>query len=106
MWGLGYSFRAGMEDLTMSWKKLSLSEKEGDKLDLSKRKKSHGFVLIAKFYTRRSVNLEAVAKTFRPLWCTKHIFEVSDARDNRLPFAFETVEDVEKVLLGEPWSFD
>ena len=36
----GYSFRAGMEDLTKSWTKLSLSEKERDKLDLSKRKKT------------------------------------------------------------------
>ena len=102
----GYSFRAGMEDLTKSLTKLSLLENEGDKLDLSKRKKSQGFVLATKFYTRRSVNLEVVAKTFRPLWCTKHIFEVSDAGDNMLLFAFETVEDVEKVLLGEPWSFD
>lgn len=94
-----------MEDLTKSWTKLSLSEK-GDRLDISKRKKSQGFVLAAMFYTRCSVNLEAVAKTFRPLWCTKHRFEVSDAGDNRLLFAFETVEDVEKVLLGESWSFD
>uniref|UniRef100_A0A7N2LEP9 DUF4283 domain-containing protein n=1 Tax=Quercus lobata TaxID=97700 RepID=A0A7N2LEP9_QUELO len=73
---------------------------------MSKRKKTQGFVLAAKFYTCRSVNLEVVAKTFRPLWRTKYKFEVSDAGDNRLLFAFETVEDVEKVLLGEPWSFD
>lgn len=52
------------------------------------------------------MNLEAVARTFRPLWRTKQRFEVSDAGDNRLLFAFETIEDVEKVLLGEPWSFD
>ncbi|KAK9990738.1 hypothetical protein SO802_025723 [Lithocarpus litseifolius] len=95
-----------MEDITKSWTKLSLSEKEGDKLDLSKKKKSQGFVLAAKFYTRRSVNLEAIAKTFRTLWHTKHRFEVSEVGDNRLLFAFKMVEDVEKVLLGEPWSFD
>ena len=93
-----------MEDLTKSWTKLSLTEK-GDKPDLSKRKKSHGFVLAAKFYTRRSVNLKAVAKTFRSLWHTKHRFEVSDAGDNRLLFAFETVEDVENVLLGEFFTY-
>ena len=40
VWGLGYNSRAGMEDLTKSWKILSLSEKEEDKLDLSKRKKT------------------------------------------------------------------
>ena len=95
-----------MEDLTKSWKKLSLSEKEGDKFDLSKSKKSQCFVLASKFYTRRFVNLEALAKTFRPLWRTKNSFKVSDAGDNRLLFAFELVENIEKVLLGEPWSFD
>lgn len=96
----------GMEDLTKSWKKLSLSKKEGDKFDLSKSKKSQCFVLAAKFYTRRLVNLEVVAKKFRPLWRTKNSFQVSDAGVNRLLFAFELVEDIEKVLLGEPWSFD
>ena len=105
-WGLGYSFRVGMEDLTKSWTKLSLSVKEGDRLDLSKMKKSQGFVLAAKFYTRRSMNLETVPKTLRPLWCIKHRFEVSDVGDNKLFFAFETIEDIEKVLLGESWSFD
>ena len=40
VWGLGYSPRAGMEDLTKSWTKLLLSEKDRDKLDLSKRKKT------------------------------------------------------------------
>ena len=95
-----------MEDLTKDWKKLSLTEKEEDKLDLSKNKKTQAFVLAAKFFTRRSLNVEAVAKTFRPLWRTRKAFEVSEAGDNRLLFAFQTAEDVEKVLLGEPWSFD
>nr|XP_023929349.1 uncharacterized protein LOC112040689 [Quercus suber] len=95
-----------MEDLTRNWKKLSLTEKEGDKLDLSKNKKTQVFVLAAKFFTRRSLNLEAVAKTFKPLWRTRKSFEVSEAGDNRLLFAFQTAEDVEKVLMGEPWSFD
>ena len=95
-----------MEDLTRDWKKLSLTEKEGEKLDLSKLKKTQVFVLAAKFFTRRSLNVEAVAKTFRPLWRTRKAFEVSEARENRLVFAFQTAEDVEKVLMGEPWSFD
>ena len=50
--------------------------------------------------------MEVVAKTFRPLWRTKKAFKVSEAGDNRLVFAFQMAEDVEKVLMGEPWSFD
>ena len=104
--GPGIQDRISMEDLTRDWKKLSLTEKEGDKLDLSKNKKTQVFVLAAKFFTRRSLNVEVVAKTFRPLWRTKKAFKVSEAGDNRLVFAFKMAEDVEKVLMGEPWSFD
>lgn len=95
-----------MEDLALRWKKLSLSEAEGKKCDLSKNKKLQEHVLAAKFFTRRMVNVEAVARTFRPIWRTKRNFEVSMAGDNILLIAFELEVDVEKVLQGEPWVFD
>lgn len=95
-----------MEDLAKDWKKLSLSTKEDDKFDLSKNKKIQNYVLVAKFFTRRSVNIEVVAKTFRPPWRTRGKFEVNDAGNNILLFAFELNADIEKVLMGEPWSFD
>ncbi|XP_050247342.1 uncharacterized protein At4g02000-like [Quercus robur] len=95
-----------MEELTKDWKKLSLSSKEDNKFDLSKNKKRQTYTLAAKFFTRRSINIEAVAKTFRPLWRTRRKFEVSNAGDNILLFAFESEEDIEKVLMGEPWAFD
>ena len=95
-----------MEELTKDWKKMSLSSKEDNKFDLSKKKKTQTYTLAAKFFTRRSVNIKAVAKTFRPLWRTKRKFEVSNAGDNIILFAFESEEDIEKVLLGEPWAFD
>lgn len=50
--------------------------------------------------------MEAVARTFRPLWRTKRNFEVSMAGENILLIAFELEIDVEKVLQGEPWVFD
>ena len=90
----------------MRWKKLSLSEAEGKKHDLTKEKKISEYVLAAKFLTRRSINIEAVARMFRPIWCTKRNFEVSIAGDNILLIAFEWEVDVEKVLQGEPWVFN
>ena len=95
-----------MEDLANRWRKLSLSEKEGEKLDLKDKKKEQNFVLAAKFFTRSSLNVETVAKTFRPLWRIRDNFEVSDAGNNCLLFVFQSKEDIQKVLLGEPWSFD
>ena len=54
-----------MEELTKDWKKLTLSSKEDNKFDLSKKKKMQTYTLAAKFFTRRSINIEAVVKTFR-----------------------------------------
>lgn len=59
-----------------------------------------------KFFTKRAMNIDAVAKTFRPLWRTRQSFNIRDVGNNHLMFAFEIEVDVEKVLLGEPWSFD
>ena len=56
LWGLGYSLGLGMEDLTQSWKKLSLTEVEETNIDLSNDKKNKVSVLAAKFFTRRMRN--------------------------------------------------
>ena len=58
----------GMEDLENKWQRLSLMESEGKKVDLSRNKKNLSFVLAAKFFTRRAINIEAVARTFRSIW--------------------------------------
>ena len=73
-----------MDELTKDWKKLSLSSKEDNKFDLSKNKKTQTYTLAAKFLTCRSVNIEAVAKTFRPLGRMRKKFEVNNAADNIL----------------------
>ena len=93
-----------MEDLTLKWNKLSLSQKEGKHVVLSKNKQVQEFVLAAKFLTRRNINIDAIAKMFRPLW--SHSFNIRDAGDNYLSFSFEDESDLEKVFLGEPWSYD
>lgn len=87
-------------------KKLSLSARKGRKVRLSNHQRISEHVLAAKFLTRRALNMEAVARTFRPLWRTKENFHITNAGNNVLLFAFELEVDVEEVLLGEPWSFD
>lgn len=57
-----------MDDLTLRWKSLSLTEVEESKVDLMRDKKKTGTVLAAKFFTRRNVNVEVVARTFHPRW--------------------------------------
>ena len=56
-----------MEEITQNWSKLSLLEEEGRNIDLSKNKREGSLVLAASFLTRRTVNIEVVARTFHPL---------------------------------------
>lgn len=79
-----------------------LLEEEGKHMDLSKKKKEGKLVLAAKFFTQQSVNIEVVARTFRPLWRTRRDFEVSDTRNNIVLFEFDLEVDVEKILMGKP----
>uniref|UniRef100_A0A7N2RBZ2 RNase H type-1 domain-containing protein n=1 Tax=Quercus lobata TaxID=97700 RepID=A0A7N2RBZ2_QUELO len=74
--------------------------------DLSGDKKKTEIVLAAKFFTRRSLNIKAVARTFHPIWRTRSKFKVSDAGNIVLLIVFDLEVDAEKVLQGDSWAFD
>ena len=63
-------------------------------------------MLATKFFTKRALNVDAVARTFRPLWRTKASFHITNVGDNILLFTFDQEVDAIKVLLREPWSYD
>ena len=97
-----------MEEVLEDWRKLSLTESEGAKVSLKKAKnlpaKEH--VLAAKFLTKRALNVEAIGRTFKPLWRSRGEFTIREAEDHVLLFVFEYESDAEKVLASEPWVFD
>ena len=70
-------------------------ESEENRVALRSETKKREFVLARKFFTCRSLNVEAVAKTFRPLWRTKGGFNVTVGGENILLFAFELEVDAE-----------
>ena len=84
-----------MEELSTRWRKLTLFESEENRVALRSDTKKREFVLAGKFFTCRSLNVEAVAKTFRPLWRTKGGFNVIVGGENILLFAFELEVDAE-----------
>ena len=95
-----------MEDLTKTWSKLKLSESEGSSVRLLEEHAVTEWVLAAKFLTKRVLNLEAIAKTFSPLWRASKGFQVRREEDHIVLFTFKDQSDMQKVLAGEPWSFD
>ena len=50
--------------------------------------------------------MEAIGRTFKPLWRAKKEFKVREVGDHILLFVFEAESDAERVLANEPWTFD
>jgi hypothetical protein len=95
-----------MESLENMWKNFSLSDKEGLNMDLANTLQQPESILAAKFLTSRVLNMDVVARTFKPLWKTRHGFTVQDLGGNKVAFVFEDAMDLERVLANEPWTYD
>ena len=95
-----------MESLTKHWSNLSLFEKEGGGVPLAKEKSSSECIIAAKFLTKRALNMEAIIRTFNPLWRSKNGFEARNVGDHVMLFVFDNKEEVDKIFAAEPWSFD
>ena len=97
-----------MVEVLNAWKNLSQTAEESTKLSLTKSKnlRRKEYVLVAKFLTKRALNVEAIRRTFKPLWRARNEFKIREAGDHILLIVFELETDVERVLAQEPWSFD
>ena len=62
--------------------------------------------LAGKFFTKRVLNVDAVARTFKPLWKLVGELKIRDSGDNVLAFEFDNIIDLKRVLEYEPWSYD
>ena len=91
-----------MESLTKHWSNLSLHDRERGGVHLAKEKRLSECIIAAKFLTKRALNIEAIIRTFNPLWRSKNGFEVR----NTMLFVFDNKEEVDKIFAGEPWSYD
>ena len=102
--GLGNS--VDMEELTIHCNGLSISDREGLTFDLEEDMATPKFIIAGKFYTRRALNMEAIASTFKPLWRSKNGFKVTNMGNHIVLFTFDNKLEVDSILSNEPWSFD
>ena len=92
-----------MENLSALWESFSLMESEGSTYQVDDGGLEGKFLLAARFFTGRVLNIEGIARTFKILWHTKKGFEARDMGDHCVLFVFSEQSDVDRVLAG---SFD
>ena len=95
-----------MENLTQQWERFSLSGKEEQRINMENSLEKPKFTLAGRFLTKRVLNLESVARTFRPLWRAINRFRVRDMGGNRAIFIFNDRIDRERVVSNSPWMYD
>lgn len=106
--GFGKQFRSfnTMDDLAQSWKRLTLSEREGLGSKLTTDHSTIEYSIAAKFLRKIAINMEVIARTFTPLWRAKNGFKIQRFGDHKLFFTFDNKSDVDRILMSEPWSVD
>lgn len=95
-----------MATLRDLWSCFSLTKEEEQGADVPRHSDPLIFILAARFFTKRIVNVEAIACTFKPLWKPIGKFKIQDIGGNILVFEFDDAFDLERVLEFEPWSYD
>ena len=87
-----------MEDLTKTWSNLSLNKREGSDFTLHNNHRSSEFIIVAKFLTRRVLNMESVSRTFRQFWRSTSGFKIQNLDVHIVLFAFSNPGDVTRII--------
>ena len=97
-----------MDEVLSNWNRLSLTEDEGERVNLESDSDEvvKEYILAARFLTHRVLNVEAIGRTFKPLWKAQHGFHIRVVGSHTILFVFEVESDAERVLAMEPWTFD
>ena len=95
-----------MDDLTQNWSCLTLTDREGLGCSLTTEDSLEDFSIIAKFFTKRALNIDVIARTFNPLWRSRNGFKIQKYGDHTILFTFDNKNDMDKIISNEPWSFD
>lgn len=93
---------ARLDDL---WARFSLMEEEKGGAKVSKQEAMVHY-LVGKYFMKRVLNVDVVARTFKPLLNLVGKLKIRDIGEHILLFKFEDSLDLERVLEFEPWSYD
>ena len=85
---------------------MSLNSTEQKLVNLTSEIENNSRTLVAKLFTKRRVNIEALSRTLWSMWHSVQNFEVHDFGANTVLILFENEASPPKILAQGPWSFD
>lgn len=99
------------EDLTELCRRMRLSDSEKCNLKLrtgsiQQSKQEAEFSLLFRLLTSRSFNGEAFKGTVRNLWASQGGVTIRDIEDNLFMAIFNRGDDMERIVIQSPWTFD
>ena len=103
---LSKSSRSIMASLENLWSRFTLDDEEEYGAEVPKPVEAPVHRLAGRFFTKRTLNVESIARTFKPLWKPTGELKLRDLGDNILLFEFSDSLDLARVLEYEPWTFD
>ena len=75
-----------------------LSDREGLGCCLLDDDSNEKFSIVAKFLTKRAINMEVIVKTFNLLWRARNSFKIQSFGDHKILFTFDNRKDVDRIL--------
>lgn len=87
-----------MEEITEGWSRLSLQGPKGDGFRLKSEMGPEEFILVCKFFTKRVLNTNAIARNFSQLWLSQNGFKIMDLGNHTILFIFYNKLDTDRVL--------
>ncbi|KAL0007500.1 hypothetical protein SO802_009002 [Lithocarpus litseifolius] len=95
-----------MDDITGRWASLSINSTKQKLVNLTPEIENNNRTLVAKLFTKRRVNIEALSRTLQSMWRSVQNFKVRDLGANTVLILFKNKADPSKILAQGPWSFD
>nr|POE56931.1 hypothetical protein CFP56_27882 [Quercus suber] len=95
-----------MDELSGQWARLSLNSQESQIVPLDQTIEDNSKVLVAKLFTIRRVNIEALSRTLKSIWRSIHEFEIRDLGSNIFLLLFSNEADALKIMKQQPWLFN
>ena len=95
-----------MDNLQGRWAKLSVNTKETQMVNLSTNVVENSRVLVAKFFTKWRISLQAITRMLKMMWRFGRSFDIHDLGNNIVMLLFNDEDDPKCILMQGPRSFD